>query len=108
MAVAERRRNPDPVVVTSAYQNRDEERDSRRKRYAITMLTRIVLIAVSVAFLRPWPWALYPAMLLATVLPYVAVVLANGSNRKAGEVTRFDHRDEVAAIGSGHRTIDPD
>lgn len=106
--MAEQRRRPEPVVVTSAYQSRDDERDSRRKRYAITMLSRLVLIGISVAFLRPWPWALYPAMLLATVLPYVAVVLANGSNRKAGQVSRFDHHDEVAAISSGHRTIDPD
>lgn len=106
--MADQRRRPEPVVVTSAYQSRDDERDTRKQRYLVTMLARIVLIGVSVAFLRPWPWALYPAMLLATVLPYFAVVLANGSNRKAGKVEQFQHVDEPrTAIGSG-RTIDSD
>ena len=104
----QRQRRPEPVVVTSAAQSRDEERETRKQRYLITMLVRIVLIGVSVAFLRPWPWALYPAMLLATFLPYVAVVLANGSNRKAGGVDQFEHVDEArTAIGTG-RTIDAD
>lgn len=106
--MAEQRRRPEPAVVTSAFQSRDEERDARKQRYLITMLVRIVLIGVSVAFLRPWPWALYPAMLLATLLPYVAVVLANGSNRKAGNIDQFQHVDEPrTAIGPG-RTIDSD
>jgi hypothetical protein len=96
------------VVVTSAFQSRDDERDARKRRYLVTMLVRIVLIGVSVAFLRPWPWALYPAMLLATVLPYFAVVLANGSNRKAGNVEPFEHPGQTPAAISSGRTIDAD
>lgn len=104
--MADQRRRPEAIVVTSASQSRAEERDARKRRYLLTMVPRILLIGVAVAFLRPWPWALYPSMILATVLPYFAVVVANSSNRKAGRVDPFDRRDEPAAIGSG-RATDP-
>lgn len=96
------RRRDGPVVVTSAYESRMADVDTRRRHYAYAMVSRILLVGLAVAFLRPWPWALYPSMVVALVLPYFAVVMANISNRKAGQGQRFEHGGrEVGALDAG-------
>lgn len=94
--------------MTSAYQSRGQELDERRKRYVYAMSGRVLLIALSVLFLRGHLWLLLPAMLLSAVLPYIAVVLANGG-RKRPEMGQAYVPDTppVAAIDAG-RTIDSD
>ncbi|HEX7355998.1 MAG TPA: DUF3099 domain-containing protein [Mycobacteriales bacterium] len=106
--MADERRRPEPFVVTSAPPSRAAELDAKRRHYAITMIARVALIGIAVAFLRPWPWVLYPAMVVAMVLPYIAVVLANSlSGRTDGDVEPFERDPAPTAIRSG-RTIDPD
>lgn len=105
--MAEQRRRAEPVVVTSAARSREEELNAKRRHYAVTMISRIALIGIAVAFLRPWPWVLYPAMVLAMVLPYIAVVLANSLSSEPGRIEPFDRDPAPTALISG-RTIDPD
>lgn len=102
------RRGEESVIVTSAYQSRGEELDQRRRRYVYAMSGRVVLIALSVLLLRGHLWLLLPAMLLSAVLPYIAVVFANGG-RKTPEMGQAYVPDTppVAAIGPGP-TIDSD
>lgn len=100
--VTQQRRREEPVVVTSAYESRIADVNARRRHYAVTMISRILLVGLAVAFLRPWPWALYPSMAVALVLPYFAVVMANISNRKAGQAERFEHGGRgVGALDAG-------
>jgi hypothetical protein len=58
----------DPILVTTAPISPRDERRGRERRYLITMAIRVI------------------AIILALVLPWIAVVLANaGPNRRTGE-----------------------
>ena len=96
------------TIVTSAYLSRPEELDARKKRYVYAMSARVLLFALSVLFLRKILWALIPAMLLSMLLPWFAVVLANGG-RKRPEMGEVYHPDvePMPVLGPG-RTIDAD
>lgn len=102
------RRAPESIVVTSAYRSRGEEIDARRTRYVWAMSGRVVLIALSVLFLRGHLWLLLPATFLSAVLPYFAVVVANGGRKKPEMGDAYVHdATPVPAVGPG-RTIDAD
>lgn len=102
------RRRSEPQIVTSAYESLSDELDARKKRYVYAMSGRVVLVALSVLFLRGRLWALIPAMFLSAVLPYFAVVLANGGRKKPEMGAAYIHEaTPVPAIGPG-RTIDSD
>ena len=93
--------------VTSAYQSRNEELDARRRRYMITMGGRVVLFTISIVFFVHTPWLLYPSMAVSMVLPYVAVVFANGGRKKPVSHDAYVHEAEpMAAIGAGTRRSD--
>ncbi len=101
-------RREDPVVVTSAYQSRGDELDARKKRYVYAMSGRVVLFTVSVLFFRSHLWVLVPAMVLSMVLPYVAVVLANGGRKRPEMAERYIHRHDAVPALPPSRTIDAD
>lgn len=72
-----------PESITSLPERPDDERRRRMVNYSIAMGIRVVCVILCV-FVRGW-WLVLP-LLGAVVLPYVAVVLANVSTRRADVV----------------------
>jgi Flp pilus assembly protein TadB len=74
----------EPILVTTAPVSPADERRSRERRYLITMAVRVVAFVVAIVFATGWIRVV--AVILALVLPWVAVVLANaGPTRAARE-----------------------
>ncbi|HEX3823857.1 MAG TPA: DUF3099 domain-containing protein [Mycobacteriales bacterium] len=74
----------DPILVTTAPISPRDERRGRERRYLITMAVRVVAVIVAIAFATGWIRVV--AVILALVLPWIAVVLANaGPNRRTDE-----------------------
>jgi hypothetical protein len=73
--------------ITSLPRSPEEDRRARMVKYSITMGIRLVCIFV--CFLVPGYWIILPAV-GAIVLPYVAVVLANVSNRSTAPLVPPD------------------
>jgi xanthine/uracil permease len=74
----------EPILVTTAPISPAEERRTRERRYLITMAVRVVAFVVAIVFATGWIRVI--AIILALVLPWVAVVIANaGPTRPARE-----------------------
>ena len=71
-----RQRRPEPVLITEAEISLAEQHAARKKRYAITMGMRIVFIVLAAVFYKI-VWLMLLFAVLGTVLPWVAVVMAN-------------------------------
>jgi Flp pilus assembly protein TadB len=71
----------DPVLVTTAPVSPAEERRGRERRYLITMGIRIVAFVVAIVFATGWVRVI--AVILALVLPWVAVIAANAPHRRS-------------------------
>lgn len=97
-----------PVLITDAQQSRIAEHNARRRRYTITMGVRILcLIAAALVYRTVWLMAIL--VVLACVLPWMAVLIANDRPpKKALRVSRFGHPAPERALESGRpgRTID--
>ena len=89
-----RSRRSEPVLITEARRSVAEEHAARKKRYAITMAVRAVCIILAAVFYHViWLMALFAV--LGTVLPWVAVVMANdGPPKKRVDPNRYDARPE--------------
>lgn len=74
-----------PPSITSLPRSADDDRRSRMLRYSITMGIRLVCIIA--CFFTPGWWLIIPAA-GAIVLPYIAVVVANVSDRSGASVER--------------------
>lgn len=72
-----------PHLITDAAPSLDEEQARRRRTYAILMVVHIVGFALSYPLYLWQPWAGVAAVVLTGVLPWVAVLLANGPPRRA-------------------------
>ncbi len=71
-----RSRRPEPVLITEAEPSMAEQHAARKKRYALTMGIRIVFIVLAAVFYQI-VWLMLIFAVLGTVLPWVAVVMAN-------------------------------
>lgn len=71
----------EPVLVTTAPMSPRDERRSRERRYLITMAVRVVAFIAAIVFATGWIRVV--AIILALVLPWVAVVMANAGPKKA-------------------------
>ena len=100
MAHAERvTRSGEPILVTTAGKSPRQEQRERVRRYLITMGIRVVCFILAIVLARGWIRAV--AVILALVLPWVAVVVANaGPKRGAVETPALCARDRPE-IGSG-------
>ncbi|HWB65948.1 MAG TPA: DUF3099 domain-containing protein [Mycobacteriales bacterium] len=76
------RHEEQPVLVTTAGRSPREERRTRERRYLITMAVRVV--AFVVALLVAHGWVRVVAIILALVLPWIAVVFANAGPTRRG------------------------
>lgn len=98
-----------PVLITDAQQSRIDEHNARRKRYTLTMGLRIVCLILAAIFYEI-VWLMAILVVLACVLPWMAVLIANDRPpKKAERVNRFGHPTPDRALGTsstGGRVID--
>ena len=71
-----RSRRVEPVLITEAAPSLADQHAARKKRYVITMVVRGVSLVLAAVFYQVLWLALIFAV-LGTVLPWVAVVMAN-------------------------------
>jgi hypothetical protein len=71
-----RQRRPEPVLITEAEPSMAEQHAARKKRYAITMAVRAVCLVLAAVFYHV-VWLMLIFAILGTVLPWIAVVMAN-------------------------------
>ena len=94
-----RSRKAEPVLITEAQPSRIEQHAARKRRYVITMAVRAVsLVLAAVVFSTTHiVWLGLFFALLGTVLPWIAVVMANDAPPKKRErPNRYDaHPDRV-------------
>jgi hypothetical protein len=84
-----RSRRPQPVLITEAQLSREEQHAARKKRYVLTMAVRAVsLILAAVFYQTLWLALIFAA--LGTVLPWIAVMMANDEPpKKKLDVNRY-------------------
>jgi hypothetical protein len=70
------RRKPETVLITEAEWSLAAQHAARKKRYAITMGIRTVCLILAAVFYQI-VWLMLILAILGTVLPWVAVVMAN-------------------------------
>lgn len=66
-------------LITDAAPSFDEEQARRRRTYVVIMLVHLVGFAASYPLYLWQPWAGAVMVLLTGLLPWVAVIVANGS-----------------------------
>ena len=84
-----RQRRPEPVLITEAEISVLEQHAARKKRYVITMAIRGVSLVLAAVFYQTlWLALIFAA--LGTVLPWIAVVMANdGPPKKKLDAHRY-------------------
>ncbi|MGY1718744.1 MULTISPECIES: DUF3099 domain-containing protein [unclassified Blastococcus] len=71
-----RSRKPEPVLITEAAPSLTDQQAARRRRYVITMAIRGLALILAAVFYKI-VWLMIILAILGTVLPWVAVVMAN-------------------------------
>jgi Protein of unknown function (DUF3099) len=85
-----RSRRPEPVLITEAQPSLEEQHAARKKRYVITMAVRGVSLVLAAFTAQYSLWAMAVFAVLGTVLPWIAVVMANdGPPKKKLDVNRY-------------------
>lgn len=101
-----RQRRPEPVLITEADISVAEQHAARKKRYAITMGMRIVFIVLAAVFYKI-VWLMLLFAILGTVLPWIAVVMANDRPpKKKLLVHRYEARPDRVLESRPTRVID--
>jgi hypothetical protein len=100
-------RPAEPVLITAAEPGLDEQHAARKKRYAITMGVRAVAITLAAVVYQYALWLAILLAILGTVLPWIAVVMANdGPPKKRVRVNHFDARPDRVLESRPTRVID--
>ena len=82
-------RSSEPVLITEAEPSRADQHDARKKRYVVTMLIRMVSLVLACVFYQT-VWLMAVFAVLGTVLPWIAVVMANDRPpKKKLDVNRY-------------------
>ncbi len=101
-----RHRRPEPVLITEAEISVIDQHAARKKRYAITMALRTVFIVLAAVFYQT-VWLMIIFAVLGTVLPWVAVVMANDRPpKKRVQVPGYDARPDRVLESRPVRVID--
>ena len=96
------------MLITHAEPGLDEQHAARKKRYAITMGIRAVAITLAAVV---YPYALWLAILfgvLGTVLPWIAVVMANDRPPKSKLFQGYEASPDRVLEARPARIIDAD
>jgi hypothetical protein len=79
----------EPVLITEAQPSLGDQHMARKKRYVVTMVIRMVSLILAAAFYQT-VWLMAVFAVLGTVLPWIAVVMANDRPpKKKLEVNRY-------------------
>jgi hypothetical protein len=94
-----------PVNITSARPSRSSDISRRQTRYLLSMGIRTVCFVLAVVTTGPLRWGFVAG---AVFLPYVAVVLANATDRRGAAGPRAFDVDERPQLEAGPQPGDPD
>ncbi|GAB3263245.1 DUF3099 domain-containing protein [Nocardioides dilutus] len=102
----ERRDRHDAVRITTAAESRNADIAARQRRYLLSMTLRtLCFVGAILASLAGIHW-LWPILIVgALVLPYVAVVMANASSRRADGFALLDDGSGRPELGPGSQTV---
>lgn len=101
-----RPRRPEPVLITEAKISQVDQHAARKKRYLITMIIRAVSIVLAAIFYQTL-WLMLIFAVLGTVLPWVAVVMANDRPPKSKQqVNRYSAGPDRQLEARPHRVIE--
>jgi Protein of unknown function (DUF3099) len=101
-----RPRRPEPPLITEARLSQAEQHAARKRRYAITMAIRGVSLVLATVFYHV-VWLMLIFAILGTVLPWIAVVMANdGPPKKKLHVHGYDARPDRVLEKRPTRVID--
>ena len=101
-----RQRLSEPLLITEAEPSLAEQHAFRKKRYAITMGIRAVFIVLAATFYQV-VWLMLIFAFLGTVLPWIAVLMANDRPpKKRLDVHRYDARPDRVLESRPTRVID--
>jgi len=77
-----------PVLITGAAPSLLDQHDARKRRYVITMAVRAVCLILATVFYQTL-WVMGVFAILAIILPWVAVMVANDRPPKKTSNTRL-------------------
>jgi hypothetical protein len=102
------RRGSSPVLITNAAVSPADDFALRRRRYSLIMSTRILCLVVAGVFAIGFGWTTAAAVfaVLVVPLPWVAVLVANGSSRRRTEAVARRPEDELLGA-RGTRGLEP-
>ena len=75
-----------PISITTAEFPLSLEQNKRAKRYFLSMMLRTACFIMTVILPSPYRWV---TLVLAVMLPYFAVVIANAGRESLGNHTYF-------------------
>jgi Flp pilus assembly protein TadB len=104
-----RSRRAEPVLITEARPSLLEQHAARKRRYVLTMAVRALslVLAAVVYSTTHLLWLVLFLALLGTVLPWIAVVMANdGPPKKRVQVNRYEARPDRVLDNARSRVID--
>jgi len=91
-------------LVTQARRPMSEDIRYRQNRYLLMMAIRVVCFAVAIVlFLCHQRWLILIPAIGAVVIPYVAVVFANGGREPDNQRRFLEHRTNLPAARPGDR-----
>ena len=100
-------RSSEPVLITEAEPSLDDQHAARKKRYAITMAVRAVSLVLAAVFYHT-VWLMLIFAVLGTVLPWIAVVMANDRPPKSKLFQGYEARPDRVLEARPARVIDAD
>ena len=101
-----RPRQSDPVLITEAEWSQDEQHAARKRRYALTMGIRVVFLVLAAVFYHI-VWLMLIFAVLGTILPWIAVVMANDRPpKKKLDAHRYQARSDRQLESKPARIID--
>jgi Flp pilus assembly protein TadB len=104
-----RSRRAEPVLITDAQPSLIEEHAARKRRYVLTMCVRALslVLAAVVYSSTHLLWLVLVLAALGTVLPWIAVVMANdGPPKKKLQIHRYNARPDRVLENPRSRVID--
>jgi hypothetical protein len=104
--VRERSDHQAAVRITTAAESREADIAARQRRYVFSMSVRtLCFVGAILASLAGLNW-LWPILIVgALVLPYVAVVMANATSRRADGFALLGERLGRPELGSGSEAV---
>jgi len=104
----DRRTGADPVVITEAAPSLLVQHQARKRRYITTMAVRAVCLILATVFYQTL-WVMAVFAILAIILPWVAVMVANDRPpKKSLDAHRLRTEPDLLPVATSPRTaIDP-